>query len=825
MTEIGFPLLVDAAVKGTLVLLAATGLALLLRRGSAASRHLIWQMAVLAVLMLPLIKAVSPFTIPVLPELRSPIAAAPAAVEPNTSLNSVSAPSAPASNSNSNVVQPNVEARFGVEQNAGAQPSVAPFALRALTWIAFAWIVVAAALLMRLALGFVLVRWFALRAYPLYEEGWAELNTELSALIGLKGDVQLYASPHIATPMTWGITRPVIMLPSSAEDWSLERKRVVMLHELAHIRRRDSLTHMIAQIACAVYWFHPLVWKANARMRAEAERASDDLVLAAGTKPSVYADHLLELIRTIGGMRTPALALPMAQRSTFEGRLLAILEPHLDRTTPRPLSVAGMVAVVGLIVFPLAGLTTATAISTEGDRLAQDDTKTESMTELKTTDDVAQRMASSVSEKIAISPPATDLVGSVAMDHLKSAKQPSGQQHAIAPLVRALSDSDVSVRLVAAQSLGQLEDTAGVAALSRALRSDSDAGVRKMAAWALGNIEDEEGVPALVHALQNDRDIDVRRTSVWALGQIEEAVAVPALTDALRDSDERVRKLAVWALGQIEDASAVPALLNVLKTGDVEMRRQAAWALGQIEDASAVAGLAAALRDSDPDVREQAVWALGQIESPAAVGPLSAFIDDPNLETRKMVAWALGQIEDAGAVPALSTMLREDKSVAARETAAWALGQIESSAAVPALSAALKDAAPSVRAQAAWALGQIEARPAPQALLDALKDSDKNVRATAAWALASIEDPASAGALRAALNDSDAYVRQSVLQALVSLGDQIGYEALAEMMKDANPEVRRAAAAAMGGKRGNWVDPKPMPMPQPRPRPMPDPIR
>src|SRR5688572_13113929 len=164
MTDFGFPLLFDAAVKGTLVLLGAAGLALVLRRGSAASRHLIWQMAVLAILLLPLVKAFSPLRFAVLPALRSPIAAAPAAPASNPDLTSKSTiekqSAAPAT-------QP--PAQVGAAPTQGQS-----LPLRALTWLAIVWLLVAAVLLMRLALGFVLVRWFALRAYPLYEEGWAE---------------------------------------------------------------------------------------------------------------------------------------------------------------------------------------------------------------------------------------------------------------------------------------------------------------------------------------------------------------------------------------------------------------------------------------------------------------------------------------------------------------------------------------------------------------------------------------------------------------------------------------------------------------------------
>jgi HEAT repeat protein/beta-lactamase regulating signal transducer with metallopeptidase domain len=853
-SSFGFPLLLDGAVKGTLVLLAATVLVLLLRQGSAASRHLVWQLAVLAILGLPVIKVLSPLRLPVLPELRSPIVRNDAAHLPAQSVvPSDVAAAAPSAAQDPQRGEPKSTVIDATSSNAATSPNAetsstpkTPFTLRLFTWIGLAWLVIATGLLLRLALGFVLVRWFALRAYPLYENGWSELKDELSGLVGLRHSVQLYASPHVATPMTWGIVHPVIMFPAAAEDWSLERRRVVMLHELAHIQRKDSLTHMVAQIACAVYWFHPLVWKAAARMRAEAERACDDLVLRAGTKASVYADHLLELIRTIGGMRTPALALPMAQRSTFEGRLLAILEPHLDRTTPRPWSVWGMIAVAGLILFPLAGLTTASGIVTEAERVADASGKQiGAPLGSQLTQDVAQSDLSEAPKSKALdnfTESIADLTvetsvsvlselttqygkGSGSSTSTSTSTQQRAASLAVGPLMRALSDANVDVRLAAAQSLGQIEDSVAVAALSNALRNDTDARVRKMAAWALGQIEDGQAVPALTHALKNDRAVEVRRTAVWALGQIEEASAVSALSDAIADSDAEVRSLAVWALGQIEDDHAVPALVNVLKSGDVEMRRQAAWALGQIEDEKAVPGLAAALRDSDAKVREQAVWALGQIESPQAVAPLSALASDASVETRKQVAWAFGQIEDAGAVPPLSGMLRDDKSVEVRKTAAWALGQIESAAALPALSAALKDASSEVRKQAAWALGQIESRPAPQALLDALKDNDSEVRATAAWALSQIEDPNSANALRGALGDVEPTVRQAVLNALVSLGDQIGYEALAEMLKDADPAVRRAAAAAMGGRRSGWPDPQPQPQPKPQPRPKPQPLQ
>lgn len=752
----GLSLLLDAALKGTLVLLAASVLVISMRRGSAATRHLVWQLALLAVLSLPLLKLVTPLHFAVLPDFRSPIVT-PAArqaevVGPVVEKNEIKTEDQVAAS-------PSTSAALDITSSSTTVAANRPsMALRVLFWSALIWMVVAAVLLLRLAFGFVLVRWFALRAYPLYENGWNDLNGELAGLVGLKGPVQLLGSPHIATPMTWGITRAVVMLPSAAEDWTDERRRVVLLHEMAHIRRKDSLAHMFAQVACAVYWFHPLVWKAAARMRAEAERACDDLVLRAGTRASVYADHLLELIRTIGGMRTPAVALPMAQRSTFEGRLLAILEPHLDRTSPRPLVVLGMILVVGLVVLPLAGLTSSSDLNaTIADEKQQDDGvprrrvflrlpgldgKTtgqlagidagKNMADVQDVEalaaEISGEIAGQMSDNSAVATAVANAIGNISdmaggIQHKNSSVSAAAMQ----ALINALNDAEVEVRISSVQALGQIEDERAIAALSNALRNDSDGRVRKMAAWALGNIEDSRAVPALTHALKNDRDLEVRRTAVWALGQIEDSAAVPALSDATRDSDSEVRQMSIWALGQIEDEAAVPALANVL-------------------------------RDSNADVRKQA---------------------------------------------------------------AWALGQIESSNAVPALSAALRDASTEVRKQAAWALGQIEHRPAPMALQDALKDSDAGVRATAAWALAQIEDPGSAAALRAAMRDQDANVRRAVLRALTQIGDEAGYDAVAEMLKDPDPEVRKAAAAALGGRHGGYADPQPRPQPRPRPMPRP----
>ena len=134
-------------------------------------------------------------------------------------------------------------------------------------------------------------------------------------------------------PLTWGIFHPVIVLPSTAEHWPEDRRCIVLSHELAHIARQDWLLQICAELARAIYWFHPLVWLAAARLRLESERASDDAVLLSGIAPSQYASQLLDLARTLENTgRAWSTALALARPSNLERRFAAMLNPSIDRS-------------------------------------------------------------------------------------------------------------------------------------------------------------------------------------------------------------------------------------------------------------------------------------------------------------------------------------------------------------------------------------------------------------------------------------------------------------------------------------------------------------
>lgn len=162
--------------------------------------------------------------------------------------------------------------------------------------------------------------------------------------------ISVRLSDRIAVPMMWGVLRPVILLPVDAGSWPAARLRTALLHELAHVKRWDWTMQAIAQLTCAVYWFNPLVWFASHQMRIAAEQACDDHVLNAGYQSTDYAQHLLNIAQNVniaGSVSRTAVA--MARPSQIENRLRTILTPNLNRHPVTKVSV--VIGLCSLICF------------------------------------------------------------------------------------------------------------------------------------------------------------------------------------------------------------------------------------------------------------------------------------------------------------------------------------------------------------------------------------------------------------------------------------------------------------------------------------------
>ncbi|HEV2687502.1 MAG TPA: M56 family metallopeptidase, partial [Bryobacteraceae bacterium] len=208
-----------------------------------------------------------------------PLGIASAPIEPAWTL-----PSAPAAT-------PAVAVRTGAVSTKSA-PRQTP---RQIPWVPFIWSAGALAVLGHLAVGIARMNWLARRATRIDAlPGAAQLAANIGA-----GRVEFLESDRIAMPMTWGVIRPRILLPTSHIGWPAERLRLVVAHELIHVEQRDCLIQLLMQAACALYWFHPLAWLGAAQFRRERERACDDGVIRLGINGPEYAGHLLELVRSL----------------------------------------------------------------------------------------------------------------------------------------------------------------------------------------------------------------------------------------------------------------------------------------------------------------------------------------------------------------------------------------------------------------------------------------------------------------------------------------------------------------------------------------------
>jgi beta-lactamase regulating signal transducer with metallopeptidase domain len=325
----------DLAVKSTVLLALALLAARALRhRSAAALRHLILFTSLLGLLVLPLLSAAMPDW-RVLPRWEN------GGAIPARESNALTARSV--------VATPRPVTDAPVELPPATSDPSRPHVLL------IAYLVGVVVFASPLFAGAVALHLLKRRVTPLDTDFWPRLLQQSVGALSLRRRVTLLQGDHSTLmPMTWGLLGSAkILLPQSAAEWSAQRRRLVLAHELAHVKRRDSLTQFIARLVCALWWFHPLAWLTARRLRIEAELACDDLVLSATSdaRPTVYADELLDIATTLQrpGWSTGAAAIAMARgnNSQLRERVVAILDASRRR---RSISRTASLAVVAMVV-------------------------------------------------------------------------------------------------------------------------------------------------------------------------------------------------------------------------------------------------------------------------------------------------------------------------------------------------------------------------------------------------------------------------------------------------------------------------------------------
>ena len=664
LTTLAQPALVAWLLKATALLVLALAVTSLLRRASAGTRHLVWLATLAGILALPAVSLWAPLRLailpselmPSLPEIASSERAA-VPYAPSTTTASSAASSHPT------VLSSQLPATDQRSPVTGSSPNERRFPI----WAALlaVWGAVAVVLLAWLGFGALSVRRIVRTGRELDERAWTAPLCEIADRLDLDAVPRLLSSPLIEMPFACGVVQPTIVLPATSEEWSDSRRRAVLFHELAHVKRHDLVGHTLGRITCALYWFHPLVWTAARRLRAESERACDDLVLSCGARASDYADHLLDIVISVRHHGAPATAMPMARRRELEGRVLAILDPAVARIGPGRLQSAALVAGIGALALSVAAMAPARRVTGEvppvATRSAVDSpptaprAATRQPNDSKLPDSIQMRRAAAAPSGIPMAlplpqpspqptPRPSPMVTPVGALASAAAGAAAGAgSSAVADAIGSITT--VAVRSAAAAISGIAKqgkpgvDSAKVALLLKILQSDPDANVRRMAAWGLAGVGNTLGaVDVLAEALRSDEDDGVREMAAWALADSpRRESAHRALNAAVRrDPSANVRESAAWALANnLRDDDRAVLEEALVSDENENVRETAAWALGNSAQRPAPRALVTALGDRSPNVRESAAWALAEIEDEDA-GPAvqAAFKRETNAEVR-----------------------------------------------------------------------------------------------------------------------------------------------------------------------------------------------
>ncbi|MPZ20301.1 MAG: TonB family protein [Luteitalea sp.] len=268
MISISF--LAASTIKVSLIVGSALLVAALLRKQSAAVRHWVLSVAIVCAVVVPLLQLVVPSW-----HLRSNTWSAPSQV-------AIARDDRVALNADS----PNVSVAVRAAESNAVQPQGWELARMATAGrlLGQIWMAGLAISLGVLLVGLTRLAWLASRSRRVLRGRWVELVEDIVSEYGLRRPVLLLQSNHQSLLVTWGLFQPKVILPAAAGDWPDDRIRVVLAHELAHIRRRDWLVQMTAELLRSVYWFNPLVWMVCTRLRLESEHACDDAVLNRGVE-------------------------------------------------------------------------------------------------------------------------------------------------------------------------------------------------------------------------------------------------------------------------------------------------------------------------------------------------------------------------------------------------------------------------------------------------------------------------------------------------------------------------------------------------------------
>ncbi len=615
-TQVGL----DILVKATALLILAVVTTLLLRHRSAAARSVVWSTALGILILLPILS----LCLPSWQMLKVPLhSTTEATIQPQyddmasgtlaTSTSQPSETTLAASTGEPETLRTDRQ-RDLVPAVQPAESSTSAFSVDVVAgMLLFFWLCGSIHFLGRLGVHCFRVHAITWRANTYDLETFLPKSTLPVAARHIGRFVKLAFSDEISIPFSWGLRQPFIVLPSAAKQWSTERLRSVLLHELGHIARRDYVAHMIVEVARALYWPNPLVWLAAQRNAMERERACDDFALSHGAPSQKYATHLLEIARSQIIPQTPLGATSLAGKRGLVERIGSIMNKKLDRSQLRPTTILVTICLAIIVAIPLS------AIKIIGAPL--DRSPVAWIAQHFSDNDEGRWQVPTTREAIAVLRDSNDsLERQRAAWWLGEHERGSG----VDPLIEALADQDVNVQIIAGWALGEIKDRSSISALIETL-DDNNFLVREMAVLALGEIESHRAEDALRKAFEREKELG--QVVVWALGEIGGSERNEVRDDVLAEWGHDPWPNEQVFAGTLEirfpRSRDIPKILDDLRDRDADTRRLAALNLAYLgmknkyestaEALEAVDGLLGLLNDPEPEVRAAAIWSLDEI--------------------------------------------------------------------------------------------------------------------------------------------------------------------------------------------------------------------
>jgi beta-lactamase regulating signal transducer with metallopeptidase domain len=262
------------------------------------------------------------------------------------------------------IVESSLDSKFTVAPKDATSETAAVVApandptTQSLSWgllLMLGWLGIVAARLGMLVTASLQVRYWVRRARAVEDPALLHLLQQCRQRVGVHHKIDLRNSEACATPLVVGIWRPVILLPTSVID-ELEQDELesVLIHELNHVRRWDGLVNAIQTVLGTLYFFHPLVWWANNRIRQLREDACDEFTVATIDRRKPYGTAIVKVAEILG-YAAPPLALGVLDGKTpAHRRLRRILDPDLPRANKRSWRSSLAVALIAAILVPAA---------------------------------------------------------------------------------------------------------------------------------------------------------------------------------------------------------------------------------------------------------------------------------------------------------------------------------------------------------------------------------------------------------------------------------------------------------------------------------------